>query len=174
MSFSGLSSSVRNTFNAIKTAITNPIDTAKGLLKSAIDTIKGLFPFNLGKICNLKLPHINVSAGSPPWGIGGKGTKPSFSVDWCAKGGIFQQPTLFTTPNGLAGVGEAGAEAVLPLSLLWKHMEEIGDNIVSGVAASNQSYSDAMYHAIVAAFGELSFSISDREFARILRGHGAI
>ena len=106
-------------WNGIKTAIVTPIQKAWDLVKRAIDKIKGLFPLKVGKIfSNLKVPHINVSGGKAPFGIGGKGTKPSISVDWYAKGGIFDSPRLI-------GIGEAGPEAVVPLDRLW---EEIGNS----------------------------------------------
>ena len=34
----------------------------------------------------------------------------------------------------LQGVGEAGAEAVIPLSQLWQRFDAMADSIVSGVA----------------------------------------
>jgi hypothetical protein len=102
------------------------------------------------------------------------GKTKAYSVDWTtswyAQGGIFTEPTLFQTPYGFAGVGEAGAEAVLPLSLLWKNMEKMGADIVSGVSASNQIYANMLARAM----SDVSIQISDREFGRLLRGYGAI
>ena len=43
---------------------------------------------------------------------------PKLSVEWYANGGIFTKPTIFSTPYGYKGVGEAGAEAVLPIDRL--------------------------------------------------------
>ena len=100
--------------------------------------------------------------------------KPSIRVDWYAQGGIFDQPTLFATPYGFKGVGEAGPEAVLPLDTLWRQMDTMSNNIVKGIT-NNQNYmATAMYKAMVAAFQQLDFSIDGREFARILRDYGAI
>lgn len=108
---SGLSSvisSARSTFNSVKSAITGPIESAKSTVKGALDRIKGMFPLSIGKIfSNLKLPHISVSGGSPPFGIAGQGSLPSFSVSWYAKGGIVDDATLI-------GAGEAGPEMILP------------------------------------------------------------
>lgn len=99
---------VKSTFNSIKSAITEPINNAKETVKGAIDKIKGFFPLSIGRIfSNLQLPHISVSGGSPPFGIGGKGSLPSFSVSWYAKGGFVDDPTLI-------GAGEAGPEMILP------------------------------------------------------------
>ncbi|MBR3320484.1 MAG: phage tail tape measure protein, partial [Exiguobacterium sp.] len=86
------------------------------------DTIKGIWD-SLGEMFeegfDLKLPHISVSGGVPPYGINGMGTLPKFNVDWYANGGILTSPTIFGMQNGrFLGGGEAGAEAVLPLSNL--------------------------------------------------------
>ena len=115
-SLSSIVGKVRSTFNSIKEAITKPIEKAKELIKSAIDKIKSIFPVDLGKICNLKIPKISISGGKAPWGIGGKGTKPSFSVSWAAKGGIVDGATLI-------GAGEAGAEAIVPLDPFWNKLD---------------------------------------------------
>lgn len=108
LSFSGLSGKVSAVFNRIKSAIQRPIERAREIVSNAIKKIKSYFPFNLGKILNLKIPHINVSGGKAPWGIGGKGTAPKFNVTWAAKGMILDNPTLI-------GAGEAGREGVIPL-----------------------------------------------------------
>lgn len=122
LSFKGLVGRVKGIFNSIKTAITHPIDTAKSLVGKAIDAIKGLFPLNVGKILSaIKLPHFSVSGGKAPWGVGGLGSMPKFSVKWFAKGGIMEQPTLF-------GGGEAGSEAIVPLDPFWDKLDEINNS----------------------------------------------
>ncbi|MCT3116267.1 phage tail tape measure protein, partial [Leuconostoc lactis] len=45
-----------------------------------------------------------------------KGKIPHIGVNWYAKGGIFNKPTMFAAPGGFNGVGEAGPEAALPLN----------------------------------------------------------
>lgn len=126
----GIVSKVTSVFNRIKNAITSPIETAKRIVKSAIDKIRGLFPLKLGKIFSgIKLPHFKISGGKAPWGIGGKGTKPSIGIEWYAKGGIMDDPTIFA----MAG-GEAGPEAILPLDPFWAKMDAMANSIVSGVA----------------------------------------
>lgn len=127
---SGIPAKVSAIFQRIKSAITTPIQSARDLIKGAIDKIKAFFPLNLGKILNLKIPHISITGGKAPWGIAGKGELPKFNVDWYAKGAIFTRPTI------LAGVGEAGAEAVLPLDKLWMQMNSMADSIVNGVVAA--------------------------------------
>ena len=45
-----------------------------------------------------------------------------FGRRWNALGGIFDKPTILGSAAGLQGVGEAGAEAILPLDTLWTEM----------------------------------------------------
>lgn len=123
-------------WSAVKNAITNPIRSAWNIVKGVISKIKGLFPLHVGKLfSDMKLPHFKVSGGKAPWGIGGKGTKPTIDVDWYAKGGIFNSPSLI-------GVGEAGSEAVVPLDKFWKKLDAMstgGTNIVININGANAS-----------------------------------
>ena len=99
---------VKTIFNSVKNAITHPIETARNLIRSGVDKIKGIFSGLKLQLPHINLPHFSVSGGKAPWGIGGKGSLPSFSVNWYAHGGYFDEPTLF------AGVGERGGEFVWP------------------------------------------------------------
>jgi hypothetical protein len=109
--------------------MTAPFTSAKSAIQKAINKIKGIFPLHIGKIFSgLKIPHISVTKGSPPYGLGGKGKLPHFNVDWYKKGGIFSSPTI-------AGIGEAGPEAVVPLDTLWKKLDAIAEAGSGGGAA---------------------------------------
>lgn len=113
---------VSDAWDNIKTTFTNFKDGVFETFTNIYDTIKGIWD-SLGKMFeegfDLKLPHITVSGGVPPYGINGIGTLPKFDVDWYANGGILTSPTIFGMQGGrFLGGGEAGAEAVLPLSNL--------------------------------------------------------
>ena len=119
----GVKSTVSSAFNAIKTAMTHPIETAKSTIQGIMNKIKSIFPLRIGRIfTGLSLPHISVSGGKAPFGIGGKGSLPHFSVSWHAKGVVFDTPTLFPTLAGWHGVAEAGPEAVSPISTLQDYI----------------------------------------------------
>lgn len=110
LGFTGLVAKITTLFNNVKAKITEPIDRAKNLVQTAVQKIKSIFPISMGKIFSgVKLPHFRISGGEAPWGIGGMGTRPSVGIDWYAKGGIINSPTVI-------GVGEAGPEAVVPLA----------------------------------------------------------
>lgn len=107
--FSGIASRIGGFFSGVKAAITKPFENAYDAVKSIPGKIKNAFSGIRISLPHINLPHISVSGGTPPYGIAGKGSLPRFSIDWYAKGGLFDSPTV------LAGVGEAGPEAVLPL-----------------------------------------------------------
>lgn len=118
--FSSIVTAASNTWNKVKDAITKPIEKAKETVKNAINRIKDIINGAKLKLPHFKLPHFKIDGGELPWGIGGKGRKPSISVDWYAKGGIFDSASLI-------GVGEKGPEAVVPLDTLWKKLDNIAE-----------------------------------------------
>ena len=123
---------VSNVLEGIKSAFTSKLEAARSVVSGAIERIKGVFNFSW-KLPELKLPHISVSGGEAPFGIAGKGSLPKFSIQWYRDGGILNGATIFGALGGnLLGGGEAGAEAVLPLSELWKQMTEIVRGVVKG------------------------------------------
>jgi len=105
---SGIAGRAKSIFNGVKNAIMTPINTARDAIKRAIDKIKSIINGAHLSLPHFKLPHFRIDGGQVPWGIGGKGRAPSVAVDWYARGGFIDQPTL------LAGVGERGAEFVWP------------------------------------------------------------
>lgn len=108
--FGAAKDAVLNIFEAIKSGIQNKLDTAKNVVKTAIDAIKSVFNFSWS-LPALKLPHISISGSfsiNPP-------SVPHFGISWYAKGGVFDKTTLFPFGNSLGGLGEDGAEAVVPL-----------------------------------------------------------
>ena len=117
--------------NGIKDRFLAPINTLKDKVKAVIDKIKKIFPVSFGKILHFSLPSINVSGGKAPWGIGGKGVKPSFSVTWKehALGGIFTKPTFLSSGNVIHEFGERGREAIVPLDPFWKRLDDYGRTI---------------------------------------------
>ena len=142
--FNGIKNVASRIWNGIKNAITKPIETAKSLVKSAINKIKGFFPLKIGKIFSgMKLPHFSIK-GSPPFGIGGKGTKPSISVSWYKK--AMQQPYLFSNAT-LFGAGERGDEMLYGRNALMKDIAQAvggggGDIIMNVYGSDNMSVND--------------------------------
>ena len=108
------------------------LEAARSVVSSTIEKIKGVFNFSW-KLPDLKLPHISVNGGQAPYGIGGKGSLPSFSIQWYKEGGILNGATIFGAMGGNPlGRRRSRTEAVLPLSELWKQMTEIVKGVVKG------------------------------------------
>ena len=169
--FTSLKTSVSKVWNGIKTAITSPIESAKTLVSNAISKIKGMFPLSIGKIfSNLKLPHINISGGKAPFGIGGMGTKPSISVDWYKRaseaGAIFNREALFGFQNGkFLGAGDASQ----PEMLLGKNTLL---NMISGAVSAGMN-SDAIYNAVLqgTSNAKVSVYIDGKDVTGIVNKH---
>ena len=95
------------------------VDKITAPFKNAVDKIKSFFPINLGSIVSkLRIPQLKVSGGKAPWGIGGQGTLPN--IHWAAEGAIINSKRII----GI-GAGEAGDEAIVPLTPFWRRMEEM-------------------------------------------------
>lgn len=119
-----IKSSVAEKFNAIKEKILRPIQNARDKVKEMIDKIRSFFNFNWS-LPKLKMPHLKITGEfsiSPP-------RVPKFSVDWYARGGVFDKPTLFTSGGRLGGLGEAGAEAIVPLENNTQWLDKIADRL---------------------------------------------
>ena len=118
--FTNAYETVKTIFLNIKSAIQNPIETARDLVKNAIDKMRSFFNFTWS-LPKLKMPHITISGSFsllPP-------SAPKFSIDWYKNGGIMTDPTIFgfnpSTNSFMAG-GEAGAEAIAPISDLQDYV----------------------------------------------------
>lgn len=102
-----------NAWNSIKENITAPFKKAKETIEGIIEKIKGWFPIKIGNIFKkIKLPHFSIDGKfslSPP-------SVPHINIDWYKNGGIFDSPTI-------AGIGEAGPEAVVPLDKFWDKLD---------------------------------------------------
>ena len=153
--FEGIKSKTVSTWNTIKEAIMNPINAAKDAVKKAIDTMKSIISgakFNFPKI---KLPHFSISGKfslNPP-------EIPRFSVDWYKTGGVFDKGAT------IAGIGEDGAEAVVPLERNTKWIQRVADELagfmlpIGGLSdalnnISNPAAADYRFNMVVDAFKE--------------------
>lgn len=140
--WNAITSAATLAFNNIRTVVTNVIEEIKTVIQSIKDTFSNVFNsvknivsnvFNSIKttisnvwkgIKNLiKAPHIvqtgtiSIARISTPI--------PKLGIQWYAKGGIMTRPTIFGMNGGNAMVGgESGAEAVLPLDMLWSKLAQ--------------------------------------------------
>lgn len=123
--FNGIKSTATSVWNGIKSAITTPIEAAKNKVKSVVDAIKGFFSGMKISLPHIKLPHFKVTGSlsiAPP-------SVPHLSIDWYKNGGIMNRPTIFgINGSSLMAGGEAGQEAILPLSGFYKQLEAMLDS----------------------------------------------
>ena len=119
----GLGSAIWPKITAAATTIKDkflaPIHTLRDKIKGVIDKIKGFFSFKVS-LPRIPLPHFSISPAG--WKLGDllKGSLPSLGISWYAKGGIATGPAV-------AGLGENGSEAIIPLNPFWKKMDQIID-----------------------------------------------
>ena len=132
----------RNLFN-------DAMENAKSIVKNGIDRLKSFFNFDWS-LPRIKLPRFNISGSfslMPP-------RIPSFSVDWYARGGVFNSPSII-------GVGEAGQEAVMPLERNTGWISILAQKLTERMPANNAPTSYPL------PSGDIVIQIGGHEFGRV-------
>lgn len=176
--------SVVSTFNSIKTGITNAMNKAKNAVSSAIKSIKSKMKFKWS-LPKLKLPHIKISG---KWSLNPP-SYPKFSVSWYRKAMqtpyMFTQPTIFGTPSGFKGAGEAGDEIMYGRQNLMNDISQASGTV--GLAEVFEEWMEKLFRLCLQYFpqfgdqqivldtgamvGQLAPKI-DREFGRTIMHKG--
>lgn len=127
MKFDVINTLTGGKLQAMKDAWSLKMEEIHEKFSSGIEKIKSLFNFEW-KFPDLKMPHFSISGSfslNPP-------SVPSIGVQWYAKGAVLNAPTLFgINGNQLMGGGEAGAEAVLPISVLEEYISNSMNQFIS-------------------------------------------
>ena len=176
---------VSGVFSSIKSEIESQINSARDTVQSAIDKIKAAFNFTAQ--FKIKLPRISVSGGVAPYGIGGKGSLPRFSVSWYKKAMenamILDQPTIFgysEASGKLLGGGEAGSEVVAGSNTLMEMIKGAVseqnfsllvalERILAVLLSIDGSMAEDLTKAIRDGMDGTKLSINEREFARLVK-----
>lgn len=155
--FNSIKATVSSIWNSIKSAIVTPIQTAVGLVRAAIQKMKSIMKGAKLSLPKIKLPHFKLTGKFSLK----KMTVPHLSVKWYKNGGIFDSPTL-------AGIGEAGPEAVVPLSgrQMQPFASAIADNFGGG-GIDYERLASAIVGAITAVNTPLILNIDGKTVANI-------
>lgn len=118
---SNILSTFTNWGSNMKAKANSAIEGVRNTISSGLDRVKSLFNFSWS-LPHIRLPHFSISGNfslNPP-------SVPRISVAWFAKGGILDGAQIFgALGNKLLGGGEAGPEAVLPLSSFYSELRSI-------------------------------------------------
>lgn len=118
-----------NCFESLKTDLYN---LGQGAIQSFINGFRSM---------TIPMPHITVSGWNQlALGNGGIMSIPNFGVNWYAAGGLFRNATI-------AGIGEDGDEAVLPLENR-RTMRMISDSIIDNSSGGFGMNEEAMANAV--------------------------
>jgi hypothetical protein len=169
-----LSSGIKTGFNAIKTVastvfgalnniLVKPFKAAWGVISGVVGKIKSAFNFHWS-LPSLKLPHISVSGGKPPFGIMGKGSLPSFSIKWYKK--AMNTPYMFSGAT-LFGAGEAGDEIMYGRNNLMRDIKDVVEN--HGNNFDYDRFTILVRNMVLGIVKELKIEVDNREFARVVR-----
>lgn len=113
---------VSGAFNGIKSVIDSTMNGAKSTVSGALSAISGFFAGLHLQFPHINLPHFSISGDFslvPP-------SVPSISVSWYRTGAIAMGASV-------VGIGEAGPEAVVPLS--GREMDPYADAVARRLAA---------------------------------------
>lgn len=113
---------VSGAFNGIKSVIDSTMNGAKNTVSGALSAISGFFAGLHLQFPHINLPHFSISGDFslvPP-------SVPSISVSWYRTGAIAMGASV-------VGIGEAGPEAVVPLS--GREMDPYADAVARRLAA---------------------------------------
>lgn len=116
----GILSAVKGAFTKIPSAVKSIFTKAVSLVKSFPGRFKSALKFSWS-LPHLNLPHLSVSGGKAPFGIGGKGSLPSFHISWYKK--AMESPYVFSDAT-LFGAGESGDEMLYGRSRLMSDIKE--------------------------------------------------
>lgn len=134
-SLSALQAAVTAAMQGVVAAFQSAMASAVASVAAGMATIRGMMSVSI-QGPRLAVPHVSVSGSfslNPP-------SAPSFSVSYYKEGGILSGAQLFGMmgTTGLVG-GEAGPEAVLPLSTLWDRMDTILSNAMKAAVGYREN-----------------------------------
>lgn len=130
-----VSGAISGAFNGIKSVIDSTMNGAKSTVSGALDAISGFFAGLHLEFPHINLPHFSISGDFsivPP-------SVPSISVSWYRTGAIAMGASV-------VGIGEAGPEAVVPLS--GSEMDPYADAVADRISERGGSAGSTVIYNI--------------------------
>lgn len=173
-------STVSTVLGNIKTKFSSIFNNCKKIVTDAVSAVKNAFNFSWS-LPKLKLPRITVKGGVAPYGIGGKGSLPKFSIEWFKKAYdnamILSKPTIFGYSDAsgkFLGGGDGNGNEIVAgesylMGLISKTVESKNERIVSLLAALLEATVDGNTEMARAMMADRTFAVGEREFARLVK-----
>ena len=165
-------------WNACKDTVKSVFDGALNIVKNAVTLLKNALKFDWS-LPKLKLPHISVSGGEAPYGIGGKGSLPKFSIEWYKKAYnnaiVLSSPTIFGYSDGkLLGGGDGNGNEIVAgepylMGLIGQAVDSKNDRIVALLSALLEAIVGGNEEMVRAIMSDKTFAVGEREFARLVK-----
>lgn len=168
-------------WTACKDTVKSVFDGCLNIVKNAVTLLKNALNFNWS-LPKLKLPHISVSGGVAPYGIGGKGSLPKFSIEWYKKAYdnamILRSPTIFgysAASGKFLGGGDGNGNEIVAgesylMNLIGKVVAERNGQIVELLAALLEATVDGNSEMLRELKAGHVIAFNERELGRTVRG----
>jgi phage-related minor tail protein len=162
---------MNESFNKLPKTVTSVFREVQRTVQESVRSLQSVMNFQWS-IPRPKIPRITWTYNSVQYGGGNSVRIPQFDVRWFAKGGVLNNPTLF-------GMGDAGAEALVPLERNTQWISKVAREMNrqgASTSAASDDVSVIIYTAaaqIVQAIndsanrkGNVSVNVNGREFFR--------
>lgn len=172
---------VKDTAKTAVATVGKIFETCKTTVKNAVKVLKNALSFKW-ELPKLKLPHISVTGGKAPYGIGGKGSLPKFSIEWYKKAYdnamILRNPTIFgysAASGKFLGGGDGNGNEIVAgesylMNLIGSVVAERNGQIVELLAALLEATVDGNGEMVRALKAGQIITLNERELGRAVRG----
>ena len=168
-------------WTACKDTVKSVFDGCLSIVKNAVTLLKKALDFEWS-LPKLKLPHISVTGGVAPYGIGGKGSLPKFSIEWYKKAYdnamILNSPTIFgysAASGKFLGGGDGNGNEIVAgesylMNLIGNVVAERNGQIVELLSALLEATVDGNGEMVRALKAGQVITLNERELGRAVRG----
>lgn len=168
-------------WTACKDTVKSVFDGCLNIVKNAVTLLKNALKFDWS-LPKLKLPHISVTGGVAPYGIGGKGSLPKFGISWYKKAYddamILNSPTIFgysAASGKFLGGGDGNGNEIVAgesylMNLIGNVVAERNGQIVELLSALLEATVDGNSEMLRELKAGHIIAFNERELGRTVRG----